>query len=132
MTDKKPRREAKAVRRALRLAVAFAALLVSQTALVGSAHGTASVDATLQLFFGSNGSGTVTSSPPGISCTASCKATFPKGTKVTLTAKPNPGSAIDNWPNTQCEEQGSSLAYNGPTCTFVLTSDKSATVYFTS
>lgn len=45
-----------------------------------------------------DGTGTVTSSPAGISCTtASCSASFPAGTSVTLTPSASAGSAIDPW-----------------------------------
>jgi len=43
------------------------------------------------------GSGTVTSSPPGISCGATCTANFSPGTPVTLTANPSAGSAFAGW-----------------------------------
>jgi len=40
------------------------------------------------------GSGTVVSSPAGINCGASCSASFPSGTSVTLTATPASGSTF--------------------------------------
>ncbi len=46
------------------------------------------------------GSGTVTSSPAGISCSSSggtCSASFPIRTRVTLTATPDAGSTFDGW-----------------------------------
>src|SRR5207302_1011408 len=43
------------------------------------------------------GSGTVTSGPPGISCGATCTATFVSGTVVTLTATPDVNSAFTGW-----------------------------------
>src|SRR5439155_15822660 len=75
---------------------------------------------TLLVYFSGDDHGTVTSSPPGISCTKDCKALFAKGTTVTLTAKPSAGFALDDWPNDQCKEQGTKLSYNGPECTVVL------------
>jgi hypothetical protein len=44
-----------------------------------------------------SGSGTVTSSPPGISCPGTCLAYYPTNTQVTLTAKPAPGSTFTGW-----------------------------------
>ena len=43
------------------------------------------------------GSGTVTSSPGLISCNPFCEDEFKEGTKVTLTASPNPGSLFMAW-----------------------------------
>ena len=44
-----------------------------------------------------SGSGTVTSSPAGISCGATCTASFSSGTAVTLTATPAAGSTFGGW-----------------------------------
>jgi hypothetical protein len=43
------------------------------------------------------GSGTVTSSPPGISCGADCTETYVYNTSVTLTAAPAVGSTFAGW-----------------------------------
>ncbi|MER2562694.1 MAG: hypothetical protein ABTQ32_18350 [Myxococcaceae bacterium] len=43
------------------------------------------------------GSGVVTSSPAGIDCGATCSATFPFGTMVTLTPSAMPGSTFTGW-----------------------------------
>ncbi len=43
------------------------------------------------------GPGVVTSSPPGISCPAKCKATFTTGTRVILTRKIIGGSSFEHW-----------------------------------
>ena len=43
------------------------------------------------------GSGTVTSSPAGISCGTDCKESYGRGTSVTLTATVTSGSTFDGW-----------------------------------
>jgi CSLREA domain-containing protein len=43
------------------------------------------------------GAGTVTSSPPGIDCGATCSASFDDGTSVTLHAQHNAGSVFAGW-----------------------------------
>ena len=73
-----------------------------------------------------NGSGTglVSSSPTGISCTTgTCSAPFDKGTTVVLTATPGSNQAFDGW--TSCP------APNGTTCTLdSITEAKSVTATF--
>ena len=44
-----------------------------------------------------NGSGTVTSTPEGINCGATCSTSFPYSTVVTLTAIPSIGSQFTSW-----------------------------------
>jgi hypothetical protein len=44
-----------------------------------------------------SGSGTVTSSPTGINCGATCNAAFPGGTSVTLTATPAASQSFTGW-----------------------------------
>jgi hypothetical protein len=41
-----------------------------------------------------NGTGTITSEPPGINCGATCSALFPYGSTVNLAATPDPGSTF--------------------------------------
>ncbi len=52
------------------------------------------------------GSGTVTSSPAGIDCGATCSAAFVTGTSVTLTATVNPGSTFVGWSGGGCSGAG--------------------------
>ena len=56
-----------------------------------------SVSHTLTVTDTGTGTGTVTSSPAGISCGATCSASFPSGTVVRLTATPVSGSAFAGW-----------------------------------
>ena len=44
-----------------------------------------------------SGSGSVTSSPAGISCPGTCSASFNAGTSITLTATPNSGQTFTGW-----------------------------------
>ena len=45
----------------------------------------------------SNASGTVVSTPAGLSCPGTCTASFDKGQLVTLTARPGTGSQLEQW-----------------------------------
>jgi hypothetical protein len=59
--------------------------------------GTPNLDTTLTVAKAGAGSGTVTSSPAGINCGASCSASYTAGTVVTLTAAPAAGSTFSGW-----------------------------------
>jgi hypothetical protein len=59
-----------------------------------------------------SGSGTVTSSPKGISCGTQCTKTFPTGTNVTLTAKPARNHKFLGWSGGGCS--GTSLKCTVP------------------
>src|SRR5256886_10918301 len=48
------------------------------------------------------GSGSVTSSPAGITCGTTCSASFPVGTMITLTATPATGSTFTGWSGGGC------------------------------
>src|SRR5207244_3575948 len=52
------------------------------------------------------GSGTVTSSPAGITCGATCSASFASGTAVTLTAASAAGSTFTGWSGGGCSGTG--------------------------
>jgi uncharacterized repeat protein (TIGR01451 family) len=70
-----------------------------------------------------SGAGTVTSSPAGVNCGASCSAQFGPGTPITLTATPGVGSDFTGWSGAGCSGAG--------LCTFVLDGAKSVTATFT-
>jgi hypothetical protein len=68
------------------------------------------------------GSGTVTSSPAGISCPSTCSAGFASGTPVTLTATPASGWTFSNWGGACSGSAGCSVTMNAAasvTATFV-------------
>jgi len=71
------------------------------------------------------GSGTVTSSPAGISCGATCSASYASGTPVTLTAAPAAGSTFTGWSGGGCSGTGPCIvtlsATTSVTATFTLT-----------
>src|SRR5687767_9219728 len=62
---------------------------------------------TLQVAKNGTGSGTVTSSPTGISCGTTCSRSFSGGTTVTLTALPATGSIFAGWSGGTCTGTGS-------------------------
>jgi Divergent InlB B-repeat domain/FG-GAP repeat len=104
------------------------------TALIGDPADTRAIDApgaarvfvpghALTVGKAGTGSGTVTSSPKGISCTPKCSAPYAVGTHVTLSAKPAAGSLFSGWSGDGCSGKGS--------CTVTLSSDRSVTAKFT-
>jgi hypothetical protein len=70
------------------------------------------------------GTGTVTSSPTGINCGATCGTSFTSGTPVTLTATPATGSSFTGWSGA-CAGSGTVT-----TCTITLDAAKSVTATF--
>jgi phospholipase C len=66
------------------------------------------------------GQGTVTSSPPGISCPTTCAANFPPNTQITLTETPGGTSTFTSW--TGCT--------GTTTCSFALTAAETVTATF--
>ena len=70
-----------------------------------------------------SGTGSVQSSPSGISCGASCSGPFDDGSTVTLTATPAAGSVFTGWSGGGCSGAG--------TCTLTMGSDQTVTATFT-
>jgi hypothetical protein len=68
------------------------------------------------------GSGTVVGTPPGIICGASCSASYPNNTAVTLTATPATGSVFSGWTGGGCSGTGA--------CTVTLTANSSVQAQF--
>src|SRR5207247_457920 len=69
-----------------------------------------------------SGSGTVTSSPAGITCGATCSASFASGTAVILPARPAIGSTLSGWTGGGCSGTG--------TCTITLSAATTVTATF--
>ena len=76
---------------------------------------------TLTVAKSGTGTGTVDSSPSGITCGSTCSATYTSGTTVALSATPTTGSTFTGWSGA-CTGTGS--------CTVVLDANKSATAAF--
>jgi subtilisin family serine protease len=72
---------------------------------------------------GSKASGTVTSSPAGISCGSDCSETYNAGTSVKLTAKAGGGSRFSGW--------SGACSGTATTCTVGMTAARTVTATFT-
>src|SRR2546425_103985 len=81
-----------------------------------------------------SGGGTVTSSPAGIICGATCSASFVIGTSVTLSAVPASGSVFSGWSGAGCSGTGICVvtmnAAQSVTATFLPNSAQAQTVSF--
>lgn len=87
---------------------------------------------------GSNGNGTVRSSPTGFTCQISggisansgCSASFPSGTQVTLTATAASGSYLKAWSGGGCDVSGTGVNGSSGTCTVAMTATRAIVVAF--
>lgn len=80
------------------------------------------VPATLTVKKKGKGTGTVTSSPPGIDCGADCSEDYPGGQVVILVATADPGSTFAGWRGGGCRGTGS--------CTVIMSANKRVTATF--
>ncbi len=71
------------------------------------------------------GSGSVSSTPAGITCGAGCSAAFTAGASLTLTATPTGGSTFAGWSGTTCSGGNTAL-----TCTFSPSANVTVTATF--
>ena len=69
------------------------------------------------------GTGSVVSTPAGVSCGAECTAAFPTGTVVTLTAVADAGSTFVGWSGEGCSDTGSCVVTMTQARTVVATFD---------
>lgn len=76
----------------------------------------------LTVYVSGNGSGTVTSSPVGITCGQTCSHDFATDSKVTLTANASPGSTFVTWGGGGCSGTG--------TCTVTMGSAETVAAEF--
>jgi alpha-tubulin suppressor-like RCC1 family protein len=101
---------------------------VSHTCVSDVADAGADSDADASVFYdltvslAGEGTGRVTSSPPGIDCGGTCVASFPFGTAVTLTATPASGSKHVDW-------SGECIG-SGLTCNVAIGGERSVGVTF--
>ena len=86
---------------------------------------------------GANGSGTITSSPAGISCSisngsagAGCSASFPSASTVNLTATATNGSFIKAWSGAGCDAQGSGTGTSSGACAVTMSQPQSLVLSF--
>ena len=77
------------------------------------------------------GSGTVTSTPAGITCGTSCSGSYANGTAVTLAATPRAGSVFSGWSGGGCTGTGPCTVTLTATTTVTSTFDVSPTVALT-
>src|SRR5207244_10475332 len=69
------------------------------------------------------GSGTVASTPAGITCGTDCSETYLSGTLVTLTAAPDAGSVFTGWSGGACTGTGPCTVTLGAATTVTATFD---------
>jgi hypothetical protein len=81
-----------------------------------------SLPRTLTVTKAGKGTGTVTSSPAGISCGATCSAGFANGSSVTLTASATTGSTFSGWSGSGCSGKR--------TCTVTMSANRSVKATF--
>jgi hypothetical protein len=92
------------------------------TAVFATTSTTTEATPTLTAALAGSGSGTVISTPAGITCGGACAATFPSGQSVTLTATPASDSRFMG--SIGCD------ADSGPTCTVTITNSRTVSASF--
>jgi hypothetical protein len=87
---------------------------------LGSSSGGGSSD--LNLTVGITGSGTVSSTPPGLGCSFNCVGSFPSGMTIVLTATPTGSATTANWVG--CDSMAANI------CTVTLLTNRTVSVTF--
>ena len=90
--------------------------------MIAAQNVTATFTRAYALTVSKTGPGSVTSSPAGIECGATCMATFSMGTSVTLTAAPGPGGEFQGW--------GGACSGKQPTCVVSMNSAHAVSASF--
>ncbi|HKD94000.1 MAG TPA: PASTA domain-containing protein [Gaiellaceae bacterium] len=98
--------------------------LSADTGVTATFNTTPPVMHTLTISPAGSGSGSVTSSPAGIDCGATCSHAFNAGTQVTLTAAADSGSTFTGWSGGGCSGTSN--------CVVTLNSDTGVTATFTT
>ena len=84
-------------------------------------HGRLSLPQYFTLSISKTGSGTVTSEPPGVNCGNICSASYPSGTGVVLTARPDSGWSFSGWGGDSDCLDGQVMMNANKTCTATFT-----------
>ena len=96
----------------------------NQSAYSNEVSTTMPAQATLTVSDSGTGSGTVISSPSGISCGTTCSGTYNSGAAVTLMATAAPNSTFAGWSGGGCAGTG--------TCSFTVNANTTVTATFTA
>lgn len=105
---------------------------------VSVAFGPPSSSYTLTVAGGAGGSGKITSTPAGISCTVTsgtagstgCTANFAVGVSVTLSAVASTGSFLKAWAGAGCDAAGSGAGSSSGSCAIAMTAAQNVVVSF--
>lgn len=75
------------------------------------------------------GTGTVTTSPPGINCGSICSANYPSGTQVSMTALPDGSSTFNGWSGDPDCSDGQVILSSSKSCTATFNTVTSGVVW---
>jgi phospholipase C len=101
--------------------VATCSVTVTAADSVTATFGTASPSYTFTVTLAGTGTGTVTSTPAGITCLATCSASFAQNTQVTLNELPGANNSFTGW---------SGACTGAATCSVIVTAAESVTATF--
>lgn len=98
-------------------------ILIALTFILAACGETTTQPTTYSVNVSITGSGSISSSPSGISCTGTCSADFSENAIVTLTATPADGFILDGW-------GGDCLSTTGNTCSLTMNGNKTVSAIF--